>query len=98
MCAFYQIFVPGYAQLAAPLYALLRKKAVWRWTEAEQSSFDSLRTQLLQAPVLAIPDPKKPYVLHTDASNLAIGATLSQADDDGHLRLVACRSKKITPS
>ena len=34
-------------------------------------------------------------MLHTDASNIAIGATLLHVDDDGHLRLITCRSKKL---
>ncbi len=28
------------------------------------------------SPVLAYPDPNKPYIIDTDASNLAIGAVL----------------------
>ena len=98
LCAFYQCFVPFYAHIAAPLYALLRKKALWKWGPAEEETFCKLREQMLQAPVLAIADPARPYVVQTDASNLAIVATLSQVDDNGHLRLIACRSKKLTPS
>ena len=45
--------------------------------------------------MVIIPDFKKPYYLHSDASNVALGATLSQLDDQGQLRLVACRSRKL---
>ena len=37
-------------------------------------------------------------MLHTDASNIALGATLSQLDDEGHLRLIGCRSRKLLPA
>ena len=45
---------------------------------------------LATAPILAIVDPHKPFVLETDASNRAIGAVLLQ---DG--RPVAYESKKL---
>ena len=95
MCVFYQSFVPGYAELATPLYNLCKKDVVWKWGEREQLAFDQLRLHLLQAPVLAVPDSKKAYVLHTDASDIAMGATSSQAHEEGKLHLIACRSKKF---
>ena len=35
-------------------------------------------------------------ILHTDASDVGAGATLSQNDEGGQLRLVACRSRKLS--
>ena len=35
------------------------------------------------------------YIIHLDASDHAIGATLSQEDAEGHLRLLCCCSRKI---
>ena len=40
-------------------------------------------------------DHSKPYILHTDASYVGVGATLSQLDADGLPRLVACRYRKL---
>ena len=51
----------------------------------------------MKRPVLVIPDPKKPYLLYTDASDVGIGATLSQQDAKGNVRLVSCRSRKLSP-
>ena len=36
----------------------------------------------------------KPYILHTDVSDVGVEATLSQLDAEGIPRLVACRSRK----
>ena len=33
-------------------------------------------------PVLAYPDPNKPYILYTDASDTCIGACLSEIDEE----------------
>ena len=39
--------------------------------------------KLTSAPVLAYPDYQKPSVVCTDASSKAVGAVLSQADENG---------------
>ena len=47
-------------------------------------------------PVLAFPRQDRPFTLTTDASNVGLGAVLSQPDDGGNLRPVAYASKKLT--
>ena len=48
-----------------------------------QKAFESLKGALCTASVLAYPDYEKPFVVVTDASNKAIGAVLSQLDENG---------------
>jgi len=45
--------------------------------------------------VLAYPDPALPFILDTDASDVAIGATLSQVQD-GEERVIAYGSRTLT--
>jgi hypothetical protein len=45
---------------------------------AYQKSFETLKTVLINEPILKYPDYDKPFILTTDASNYAIGAVLSQ--------------------
>eukprot|EP00178_Gracilaria_changii_P003742 TRINITY_DN1564_c0_g2_i1.p1 TRINITY_DN1564_c0_g2~~TRINITY_DN1564_c0_g2_i1.p1 ORF type:complete len:336 (+),score=33.80 TRINITY_DN1564_c0_g2_i1:769-1776(+) len=77
---FYRGFVRGYADLLRPLTDLLRSH-VFEWTPMQQSAFKAIKSALTSAPVLAHPDPTKPFILATDVSKYAVGATLSQ---DGH--------------
>ena len=64
--------------------------------EEEERAFQALNVRLLQYPVLTVPNINLPMILHTDASDVGVGATLSQKDDGGELRLVACRSRKLS--
>ena len=60
-----------------------------------QHAFETLKARHLKAPVLIHPDHTKHYMLHTDASDVGVGATLSQLDTEELPRLVACRSLKL---
>ena len=60
------------------------------WGEEQQRSFEKLKVALATAPILAIVDPTKPFVVETDASDGAIGTVLLQ---DG--KPIAFESKKL---
>ncbi|KAE8263110.1 hypothetical protein A4X09_0g7315 [Tilletia walkeri] len=48
------------------------------WDEPQQQSFDRLRAAIANPPILAHPDPTKPYQLYVDASGQGFGAILHQ--------------------
>ena len=50
----------------------------------------------MQAPALAFPDFKKPFLLETDASRKGLGAILLQKQDDGHYYPIAFASQALT--
>jgi hypothetical protein len=58
----------GYAELAKPLYEATKDKAPWAWGPDQQKDFEKLKTALLRAPALALPDPLKPFTLFVDES------------------------------
>ena len=61
------------------------------WTESCISAFKALKHALTSAPVLALPDPGKPFELVCDASGFGLGAVLLQQE-----RPVAYYSRKMT--
>ena len=68
----------------------------FNWTIECQEAFDHLRHRLTTAPVLALPDYSKPFILDTDASDTGIGAVLSQLVDDGRGCVIAYGSRLLT--
>lgn len=49
-----------------------------RWTNVAEQAFKKLSNALCSEPVLAVADFTKPFVVQTDASDVGIGAVLSQ--------------------
>lgn len=80
---FYRRFIGHFAETSRPLIELTRKKAEWVWTEECQEAFDTLKEKFLSAPVLLMPDSKKPFIVESDASKCATGAVIRQKGDDG---------------
>ena len=71
MAGWYRKFIPDFASIAKPLFELTKKDVEWKWTKECQAAFEKLRDALVSKPVLAVADPNKPYILHTDASDHA---------------------------
>ena len=54
---FCRLWIPGFAELAAPLYPLTRDKQPFVWGNKEQQAFDVIKT----APALGLPDVTKSF-------------------------------------
>jgi len=54
----------------------------WHWDKPQCTIFETLKKLFISYPVLQNPDPTKHYILDTDASKYAIGATISQQFSD----------------
>jgi len=81
LASYYRRFVKGFATIAEPLTRLTRKLARFEWTDEAQQAFDALKKALIEATSLAFPLPREPCILDTDASDVAVGAVLSQKVD-----------------
>jgi len=81
LASYYRRLVKDFATIVEPLSRLTRKNAPFTWTDETQESFDMLKRALLDAGTLAYPHPDIPCILDTDASDVAVGAVLSQVID-----------------
>ena len=57
-------------------------------------AFNKLKNRLSTVPVLIPPNWNKPFEVHVDASNFAIGSVLSQKNDEGHDRPIYFSSRQ----
>ncbi|GKC41738.1 putative reverse transcriptase domain-containing protein, partial [Tanacetum coccineum] len=62
------------------------------WGEEQENAFQTLKDKLCNAPVLALPDEPKDFVVYCDASGLGLGCVLMQR---GKLIAYAFRQLKI---
>jgi hypothetical protein len=98
LASYYRRFVKGFTTIAAPLNELLKKKVRYKWTKAQQTAFEELKHHLTSAPILAYPNFEREFILFTDASDLALGAILSQKDHEGYERVIAYASRTLSPA
>jgi hypothetical protein len=94
LAGYYRRFVKGFSKIDMPLNDLLRSDRKFQWSDLQHNSFLQLKQSISSAPVLAIPDDSLPYLLTTDASGFAIGATLNQDQGNG-IQPIAFLSHKM---
>ena len=79
LASYYRRFVKDFAKIAEPLSSLTKKlDGKFHWTLEAQIAFDKLKEALCLVPVLSFPQLGQPCILDTDASDVAVGAVLSQ--------------------
>ena len=88
-------FSKDYALTAKPLNRLTGKNSQFVWTDLHQKAFESIKSLLVNDPVLALFDPNKPCTIYTDASGLGIGAILAQTDDNNIEHVVEYFSRSL---
>jgi hypothetical protein len=91
---YYHKFIKGFSKLAIPLTELTKSNIKFEWTHKQQQAFDAIKRAMVTAPVLVLPDPSLPFVVHTDASGYAVGGVLMQDQGKG-LQPIAYLSKKM---
>ena len=96
MTSYYRRFISGFIDIASPLHCLTNKGIRFDWDKNCQRAFEQLKEQLLSAPVLAFPDLNGDYILYCDASDVGLGAVLTQKDEKEEEKVVSFASKAFS--
>jgi hypothetical protein len=92
LAGYYRKFVRYCGVISQPLTKLLKKGVFFVWTQDHHLAFEALKQALILAPVLALPNIDRPFIIETDACDVGVGAVLMQ---DGHP--LAFLSKALGP-
>ena len=94
---YHRDFIPRYADIASPLYELMKPKVEYLWGDKHTTAYEELKRLMCETPVLSYPNAQDLFVLDCDASQLAIGSELLQIQN-GRERAIAFSSYILTPA
>jgi hypothetical protein len=97
MMSWYRRFVPNFSTMVAPLTNLTKRKTRFTWSPECERAFADVKNALINAPMLSCSDFEHPFTLQCDASDVGIGAVLTQ-NIDGHERVVCYLSRALLPA
>ena len=91
---FYRRFIKDFSKTTRPLTKLLEKDAPFVFTYECLVAFETLKTKLINAPIMVAPDWTLPFELMCDGSDVAVGAVLGQWLDK-HFQPIYYASKTL---
>lgn len=74
----YRHFIRDSSHVVAPLIRLTSAKVPFKWSDEAEKSFLKLKNRFTSAPILVNPDPSRQFIVEVDASDIGVGAVLSQ--------------------
>lgn len=95
LAGYFRRFIPDFARIMVPLYALTKQGAKWQWTHEHEEARQKVINHLTSSPVLTIFREGEPIELFTDASSLGFGGILIQIIN-GRQHVIAYFSMRTT--
>nr|GEX51573.1 hypothetical protein [Tanacetum cinerariifolium] len=90
LAGYYRRFIKGFSLIATPLTKLTQKNKTYECGEEEEEAFQLLKDKLCSAPILALPEGSKDFVVYCDASLKGYGAVLMQRE-----KVIAYASRQL---
>ncbi|GKA25169.1 reverse transcriptase domain-containing protein [Tanacetum coccineum] len=91
---FYRRFIKDFSQVARPMTQLLVKDAPFNFSEECIQAFETLKWELIQAPIMIKPDWSLLFEIMCDASDYVVRAVLGQRIDK-HFKPIHYASKTM---
>nr|GEV71523.1 putative reverse transcriptase domain-containing protein [Tanacetum cinerariifolium] len=76
--SYYRRIILDFYKIAKPLATLTQKDQKYEWGMEQEESFQTLKDNLCNAPILSLPDGPEDFVVYCDASNQGLGCVLMQ--------------------
>ncbi|GKB37889.1 putative reverse transcriptase domain-containing protein [Tanacetum coccineum] len=90
LAGYYRRFIEGFSKIAKSMTKLTQKGIKFDWGEKEENAFQLIKQKLCSAPILALPEGSKDFVVYCDASHKGLGAVLMQRE-----KVIAYASRQL---
>ncbi|MBW0542178.1 hypothetical protein O181_081893 [Austropuccinia psidii MF-1] len=79
LASYYRNHIKNFSHIASSLYKLFSKDVVFEITKERKDAYERIKHELINAPVLILPDFELPFSLYIDAvCSQGLGAALHQ--------------------
>ncbi|GJR97577.1 putative reverse transcriptase domain-containing protein [Tanacetum coccineum] len=78
LAGYYRRFIEGFLKIAKLMTKLTQKKVKFDWGDKEEANFQLIKQTLCSAPILALPEGSKDFIVYCDASIKGLGTVLMQ--------------------
>ncbi|GKC54672.1 putative reverse transcriptase domain-containing protein, partial [Tanacetum coccineum] len=90
LAGYYRRFIEGFSKIAKPMTKLTQKKVAFEWGDKQKAAFQTLKNKLCSAPILALPQGSKNFIVYCDASHKGLGEVLMQNE-----KVIAYASRQL---
>ncbi|GJW97817.1 putative reverse transcriptase domain-containing protein [Tanacetum coccineum] len=80
LVGYYQRFIEGFLKIAKSMTKLTQKKDKFDWGNKEEAAFQLIKQKLCSAPILALPEEGKDFIIYYDALIKGLGDVLMQRE------------------
>nr|GEW76318.1 reverse transcriptase domain-containing protein [Tanacetum cinerariifolium] len=89
LAGYYRRFIEGFSLISKPLTKLTQKNEKFEWETETEEAFQTLKQKLCCAPILALPEGSKDFMVYCDASLRGFGAVLMQREKCRWIKLMS---------
>ncbi|CAF3338717.1 unnamed protein product, partial [Rotaria sp. Silwood2] len=101
LTGYYRRFIEDYSKVAEPLIKQLRqlkeRNYHLNWNPECTTAFETLKSKLINAPIMKTPNFNEPFILELDACEYGLGAVLAQEYDKKKF-VIAYASRTLSPT
>ncbi|GJV69938.1 putative reverse transcriptase domain-containing protein [Tanacetum coccineum] len=90
LAGYYRRFIEEFSKIAKSMTKLTQKKVKFDWGDKEEAAFQLIKQKLCSAPILALPEGSKDFIIYYDASIKGLGAVLMQRE-----KVIAYASRQL---
>ncbi|GJY14020.1 putative reverse transcriptase domain-containing protein [Tanacetum coccineum] len=80
LAGYYRRFIKGFSKIAKSMTKLTQKGVKFDWGDKAEAAFQLIKQKLCSAPILALPEGSKDFIVYCDALIKGLGAVLMQRE------------------